>query len=294
MRFEGVIPAAMTPFTSKNEVAVEALAANVEWMRAAGCSGFVACGTMGEGSSLSPAERRLVVETMVGASDAPVTAGVSAGTPGDAIRYAADAEAAGARALMLLPPLGYAADERELVAFYRAMAETTSLPIMAYNNPAASGGTDMAPALIGRIAAEVDAVVAIKECSGDARRIAELLGLDAGLEVLVGGDDWALEGLCAGATGWVAGVAVVAPRECVDLFEACSTGDLDRARERYARLLPLARLDMTPKLVQYFKAGIDAVGHAGGPCRPPRQPLDAGEKATLDAAVRALGAPQPA
>jgi 4-hydroxy-tetrahydrodipicolinate synthase len=140
----------------------------------------------------------------------------------------------------------------------------------------------------------VDAVVAIKECSGDARRLAALLGLDAGLEVLVGGDDWALEGFCAGATGWIAGVAVVAPRECVELFEACRAGELERAREIYQRLLPLARLDMTPKLVQYFKAGIDAVGRFGGPCRAPRLPLDDAERATLDAAVRALRAPQPA
>ena len=272
MRFEGVMPAAMTPFTSENEVDVEALRANVEWMREAGCTGFVACGTMGEGGSLSQAERRLVVETVVGASDAPVTAGVSAGTPGEVLRYAADAEAAGAQALMLLPPLGYAADERELVAHYRALAAATALPIMAYNNPAASGGTDMAPETIGRLAREVEAVVAIKECSGDARRIAALLGLDAGL----------------------AGVAVVAPRECVELLEACRAGELERAREIYQRLLPLSRLDMTPKLVQYFKAGIDAVGRFGGPCRAPRLPLDDAERATLDAAVRALRAPQPA
>ena len=112
--------------------------------------------------------------------------------------------------------------------------------------------------------------------------------------MLVGGDDWALEGFCAGATGWIAGVAVVAPRECVELLEACRAGELERAREIYQRLLPLSRLDMTPKLVQYFKAGIDAVGRFGGPCRAPRLPLDDAERATLDAAVRALRAPQPA
>src|SRR5262249_17269433 len=132
------------------------------------------------------------------------------------------------------------------------------------------------------------------ECSGDARRLAELLGLRVGLEVLVGGDDWALEGFCAGATGWVAGVAVVAPHESVELFEACRAGELERARELYQRLLPLARLDMPAKLGQYFKGGSDAVGQFGGPSRAPRLPLDDGERATLDAAVRALRAPQPA
>ena len=293
MRFEGVMPAAMTPFTSENEVDVEALRANVEWMREAGCTGFVACGTMGEGGSLSQAERRLVVETVVGASDAPVTAGVSAGTPGEVLRYAADAEAAGAQALMLLPPLGYAADERELVAHYRALAEATALPIMTYNNPAASGGTDMVPETIGRLAREVDAVVAIKECSGDARRLAALLGSTrargAGRRRRLGAG-----GLLCRRHGVDRRRGRGRAARGVELFEACRAGELERAREIYQRLLPLARLDMTPKLVQYFKAGIDAVGRFGGPCRAPRLPLDDAERATLDAAVRALRAPQPA
>jgi len=123
--------------------------------------------------------------------------------------------------------------------------------------------------------------VAVKECSGDARRIAALLNAAPGLEVLVGGDDWALEGFAAGATGWVTGVADVLPRECVELYEACLAGDLETAREIYGRLLPLARFDMTPKLVQYFKAAMDDVGYVGGPTRPPRLPLTDDERAAL-------------
>ena len=109
--------------------------------------------------------------------------------------------------------------------------------------------------------------------------------------MLVGGDDWALEGFCAGATGWVTGVADCAPAECVELYEACRAGDLERARALYARLLPLARLDMTPKLVQYFKGAQDALGFVGGPVRAPRLELDEDDRAVLDAAVAALRAP---
>ena len=107
----------------------------------------------------------------------------------------------------------------------------------------------------------------------------------------MGGDDWALEGFCAGATGWVTGVADCAPTECVELYEACRAGELERARAVYARLLPLARLDMTPKLVQFFKGAQDALGFTGGPVRPPRLPLDDDDRAVLDAAVAALRAP---
>ena len=104
----------------------------------------------------------------------------------------------------------------------------------------------------------------------------------------MGGDDWALEGFCAGATGWVSGVADVAPAQCVALYEHCRAGELDAAREVYRRLLPLGRFDMTPKLVQYFKAAMDEVGLAGGPCREPRLPLTDEERANLAAAMAAL------
>jgi 4-hydroxy-tetrahydrodipicolinate synthase len=289
MRFPGIIPAITTPFDESGEIDRAGLAANLAALLEAGVHGIVATGTMGEAGSLSTAERREVVAAAVAGADGrvPVIAGVSAGTPAAAIALAADAADAGAGALMLLPPLGYRADADEIVAYYRAVAEAAGLPLMAYNNPEASG-TDMPPELLVRLFDEVEQVVAIKECSGDARRIPALLNAAPGLEVLVGGDDWALEGFCAGATGWVSGVADVAPAECVALYEACRNGDLPAARDIYARLLPLGRFDMTPKLVQYFKAAMDEVGLAGGACRPPRMALTGAERAALADALAIL------
>jgi len=290
VRFPGIIPAVTTPFDASGAVDLDALERNLAALLEAGVHGFVATGTMGEAGSLSAAERRAVVETTVrvAAGGVPVIAGASAGTAAVASAHATDAAAAGADAIMLLPPLGYRGAEREIVAFYRAVGTAAGLPLMAYNNPEASG-MDMPPALIARLASEVEQVVAVKECSGDARRIAALLG--EGVEVLVGGDDWALEGLCAGAIGWISGVAVCAPAECVELYDACRAADLERARAVYARLLPLARLDMTPKLVQFFKGAQDALGFAGGPVREPRLELDEADRAVLDAALAALRAP---
>jgi 4-hydroxy-tetrahydrodipicolinate synthase len=188
---------------------------------------------------------------------------------------------------MCLPPVLYRGTSEELAAHFAAVAEASGLPVMAYNNPEASG-QDLTPEMITELAAAVPAVVAVKECSGDARRIAELLG-STDLEILVGGDDWALEGFAAGSTGWVSGVANIAPRECVELFDAVNEGRLPEARELYKRLLPLGRLDMTPLLVQYFKGAMDAVGLTGGPTRPPRLPLGAEQQELLREAVDALG-----
>jgi dihydrodipicolinate synthase/N-acetylneuraminate lyase len=291
MRFEGILPAVTTPFDPDGAIDHDGLRDNARRLLGAGVHGLVGTGTMGEAGSLDRSERRAVVATLVqeAAGAVPVVAGVSAATPAASIGYARDAAAEGADAVMLLPPLGYRGDHGEIVANYRAVAEATGLPIMAYNNPEASG-TDMGPALVAALA-ELDGVVAVKECSGDARRIPAILHATGGaLEVLVGGDDWALEGLAAGATGWVSGVAVVAPELCVELWERCRASELDAARTIYRRLLPLARFDMTPKLVQYFKAAIDDAGHAGGPCRPPRGPLRDDERAALDEALRMLHA----
>ncbi len=294
MRFPGIIPAVTTPFDATGAIDRDALESNVTSLLDAGIHGIVATGTMGEAGSLSTVERREVVAAVASAADGrvPVIAGVSAGTPAAAIALAADAAEAGAVALMMLPPLGYRGDDDEVVAYYRSVAEAAGLPLMAYNNPEASG-VDMGPALLTRLYEEIDQVVAFKECSGDARRIPALIDAVPGAEVLVGGDDWALEGFCAGATGWVSGVADVAPRDCVALYDACRGGDLETARGIYRRLLPLARFDMTPKLVQYFKAAMDEVGFAGGLTRPPRLALTGAERAALADAMAVLreGAP---
>jgi 4-hydroxy-tetrahydrodipicolinate synthase len=290
MRFPGIIPAAITPFTPDDQVDVDGLRTNLEGLLDAGVGGLVATGTMGEAGQLSDAERRVVVETCVDVAGGrvPVIVGVSAASTAAARRNVAVAREAGAAAVMCLPPQNYAGTLAELVAFYAAVA-ADGLPIMLYNNPGASG-IDLTPETIAAIAAEVPDVVAVKECSGDARRIAALVN-DTTLEILVGGDDWALEGFATGATGWVSGVANVAPAECVALQEHVEAGRLAEARAVYARLLPLARLDMTPHLVQYFKGAMDAAGLRGGACRGPRLPLDAAQQAILDAALAALRAP---
>src|SRR4051795_9002507 len=291
MAFEGIIPAVTTPFTADDQVDVAALKENIEKLIEAGGHGFVATGTMGEAGSLSREERALVVRSVVEAADGrvPVTVGVSSGSARQSLEYALDGKAAGGQYVMALPPLGYRADPEEVVAFYRELA-TCGLPVMAYNNPEASG-VDLPAAMIARIFESVEAVVAIKECSGDTRRIPALLHLDGELEVLVGGDDWALEGFAAGATGWVTGVGVLAPRETVELYDAVQAGDLARARDVYRRMLPVARFDMTPKLVQYFKAAQDAVGFNGGPPPAPRPPPKADEVAALEDALAILRQP---
>jgi 4-hydroxy-tetrahydrodipicolinate synthase len=284
---KGVHAAIVTHFDSNLAVDHEAVAAQVVRLIEGGVHGIVPNGSVGEGGSLSREERRAVIETVVGAAAGrvPICAGVSASTAEQAATYARDANSAGADGVMTLPPLGYRADRRELLQFFAAVASAADLPLMVYNNPIASG-SDMQPELLSDVVRMVPAVGALKETSGDARRIAELVNLCPDVDVMVGGDDWALEGFCAGAAGWISGVAVVFPTESVRLWELCGAGELAAARVLYAELLPLGRLDMTPKLVQYFKAALDEIGLGGGLCRPPRLALADDELAILREAVR--------
>jgi dihydrodipicolinate synthase/N-acetylneuraminate lyase len=278
----GVHAAIVTHFDGDLKIDHDAVAAQVQRLIAGGVDGIVACGTMGEANSLSRSERDDVVRTAIAAADGrvPVCVGVSAPSAENAAQYARDAAAAGADSLMSLPPLLYRADRRELREFLVEVTAATELPLMVYNNPEASG-IDLGPALLAELTRELPAVTAIKETSGDARRIAELLARCVGIDVLVGGDDWALEGACLGAAGWIAGVAVVVPERCTQLWQFGTTGELEQARRLYAELLPLARFDMTSKLVQYFKAALDELGIGGGPCRPPRLPLTDSELEAL-------------
>ena len=283
---KGVSAAIVTHFASDLTVDHGAVRAEVDRLIESGIHGLVANGTMGEAVSLSRDERRTVAENTVAAAAGrvPVYVGVSATTADQGASLAADAAEAGADGVMSLPPLLYRADHEERLEFFTRIADATELPMMVYNNPLASG-IDLEPRTLAEIAAQIPRVASFKECSGDVRRIAELIDLCPEVDVLVGGDDWALEGFCAGAAGWVSGVAVPLPRQAVRLWDLCAAGELAAARQLYSELLPLARTDMTPKLVQYFKAALDELGIGGGPCRPPRLPLTPDELEHLKQAV---------
>jgi 4-hydroxy-tetrahydrodipicolinate synthase len=279
MSFSGVIPALMTAFDEGLALAPEHITANAEFLKDNGIEHVIVCGTMGEAQTLSTDERRQVIDLAL-ATGLTVSVGVSAPTTAAAVANIEQAAEAGAYGVMCLPPTTYDATEREVLAFFDAVCGASDLPVMLYNNPEASRH-DLPAALI----ASVPGISAVKECSGDARRIAQLLEL-SDLDVLVGGDDWALEGYAAGAVGWVSGVANVFPAECIALEAHVATGELAEARALWPKLAPLSRLDMDPRLVQSFKAALDLSGRYGGPVRPPRLPLDTSD---MERVVDALG-----
>jgi dihydrodipicolinate synthase/N-acetylneuraminate lyase len=279
MNWKGVIPAITTNLDATGAVDHVALGRHCEWLIRSGCSGIVCCGSLGEAATLSFDEKLAIAATCVRAvgSRAPVVLGIASLSTAEAVQLARGAELAGCVGLMVLPPYVYSTDWREMKAHVSAIISATKLSCMLYNNPPAYR-TDFLPEQIAELAAEHPNLHAVKESSGDARRVTAIHALLRDrLTILVGLDDAIVEGVAAGAEGWIAGLVNAFPEESVALFEAAARGDKVRARDIYNWFLPLLRLDTVPKFVQFIKWVQAEVGRGTCIVRGPRLPLDARE-----------------
>ncbi|MGD1072978.1 MAG: dihydrodipicolinate synthase family protein [Bryobacteraceae bacterium] len=275
MQWRGVIPAVTTPFSEDLSVDHASLARHCKWLVDSGCDGVVALGSLGEGATLTPMEKKQVLETCVQAigDRASVVAGVSALSTAEAVSIARTAQAAGCHGLMVLPPYVYVGDWREMRAHISAVLEATPLSAMLYNNPIAYT-VDFLPAHVVELMDANPTLDAIKESSADVRRVAALRVLaGARLQILCGVDDLIVEAVGAGAVGWIAGLANAFPKESVDLFNYALHGEKDKAFGIYRWFLPLLRMDTVPKFVQLIKFVQESVGRGSARVRPPRLEL---------------------
>jgi 1-pyrroline-4-hydroxy-2-carboxylate deaminase len=291
MKWQGVIPAITTPFKQDYSVDADLLVKQVDALVGAGCTGIVALGSLGEGGSLTFDEKKAVLRLCKEAlkGRASLVAGVAAMTTDEACRLAELAREQGADALMVLPPYVYEGDWRETRAHFAAVVSETALPCMLYNNPIAYG-TDVLPEQVLELAEALPNLLAVKESSTDVRRVTSLTTLAGGkLSVLVGVDDLIVEGIAAGAVGWIAGLADALPAESVRLFDLAVAGKTVEASELYQWFLPLLRLDTVPKFVQLIKLVQAQTGLGSEMVRPPRLVLAGAEReAALGLIRRAL------
>jgi 1-pyrroline-4-hydroxy-2-carboxylate deaminase len=275
MQWTGVMPAITTAFDEHLNVDHAFVARHARWLIANGCTGIVCLGSLGESATLAFEEKIAIVRTMVSAVSPanPVVAAVSALSTSEAIRIAKGAADAGAKGLMILPPYVYQGDWRETRAHIEAVLQATGLPAMLYNNPVAYG-TDFTPEQIAELAQRSPNLAAVKESSTDVRRVTAIRALVGDrLAIMVGVDDAIVEGIEAGALGWVAGLVNALPRESVDLFNLASGGDKQGAFDIYRWFLPLLRMDTVLKFVQLIKQVQEEAGVGSARVRPPRLPV---------------------
>ncbi|HXK12109.1 MAG TPA: dihydrodipicolinate synthase family protein [Vicinamibacteria bacterium] len=296
MDWQGVIPAITTPFRTDLSVDADLLVKQVDALVRAGCKGVVALGSLGEGGSLAFDEKKAVLrlcrEALAGR--ARLVAGVAAIATAEAIRLAELGADAGCDGLMVLPPYVYRGDWRETRAHFAAVIGSTPLPCMLYNNPIAYG-TDVLPEQVLDLAATLPNLEAVKESSADVRRVTSLRALLGDrLSILVGVDDLVLEGVQAGAVGWIAGLADALPAESVRLFDLAVAGRTPEARAIYEWFLPLLRFDTVPKFVQLIKLVQQETGLGSEVVRPPRLAVASPEREAVLELVRYALARRPA
>ena len=277
-KWEGVMPAITTQFDSEGALSLKAFKNNLTHQIKAGVHGIILGGTLGEASTLTISEKESLLKTTLEQVEGkiPVIMNIAEQSTDQAIVSAKDAETNGASGLMLLPPMRYRATDIETVAYFSAVASSTSLPIMIYNNPVdykIEVTLDMFEAI-----KKHENITAVKESTRDITNITRMINrFGDRYKILCGVDTIAMESILMGAKGWVAGLVDSFPEETVAIYTYCKAGEWEKARAVFRWFLPLLELDISPQLVQNIKLCEQATGLGTGYVRKPRLPLEGTE-----------------
>ena len=277
-KWEGVMPAITTQFDSEGSLSLKAFKNNLAHQIKAGVHGIILGGTLGEASTLTSSEKESLLKATLEQVEGkiPVIMNIAEQSTDQAIVSAKDAETNGASGLMLLPPMRYRATDIETVAYFSAVASSTSLPIMIYNNPVdykIEVTLDMFEAI-----KKHENITAVKESTRDITNITRMINrFGDRYKILCGVDTIAMESILMGAKGWVAGLVDSFPEETVAIFTYCKAGEWEKARAVFRWFLPLLELDISPQLVQNIKLCEQATGLGTGYVRKPRLPLEGTE-----------------
>jgi len=274
LNWEGIFPAVLTPFTKEGEIDFEMFAINTEAQIKAGVHGIILAGTLGEASALETEEKfeLLKYAKKITQGRIPVILNLSENTTKNAVNFAQKAKELGADGLMLLPPMRYKADSREVVEYFKAVAIATDLPILIYNNPVDYGiyvTLEMFEELI-----EYPTIQAVKESTRDLANVTRMINrFGKRIKILGGVDTICLETLMLGADGLVAGLVDAFPNETMAMYNYVKANEYDKAIAIYRWFMPLLELDIHPKLIQYIKLAATAEGISSPYVRAPRLEL---------------------
>lgn len=286
----GIIPAMVTPLTVDDEINVPALRRLTNYLIQGGVHGLFPVGSQGEFWALTPDEKQQVWEVVVEETNGrvPVYAGTAAITTREAIALTRLAEKAGVDAVSILTPFFVSPSEDELYNHYRAIAESTSLPILLYSNPARTG-VKVSPGLLARLA-KIENIVGIKDSGGDLQLTAEYIRVaPPDFAVLMGRDTLIFAALLYGVKGAIAATANVVPALVVSIYERFKAGDMEGARSAQEALAPLRLAFSWGTFPVVIKEALDLIGMEGGPARAPVGPMSDERREQLADVLREMG-----
>jgi 4-hydroxy-tetrahydrodipicolinate synthase len=277
--WKGVFPALLTPFTADDQLDLDLFEKNLAAQVEAGVQGIIIGGSLGEASTITDKEKEALVEFSVEYLNGkiPVILNIAESSTTDAVQQAVYAHHWGADGIMLLPPMRYKTDDRETITYFKTVARSTELPVMIYNNPV-DYKIDTRPELFDQLV-ECKNITALKESSRDVTNLTRMINRFGNrFKILCGVDTLAMEELCLGADGWVAGLVCAFPRETVAIYNLVKAGQIDEAARIYRWFMPLLELDIHPKLVQYIKLAATQTGIGSEYVRAPRLVLEGEER----------------
>jgi len=279
INFTGVGTALVTPFTRSGDLDEHAVRRLGRRQIDAGISFLVPCGTTGENPTLTDAERVRMVEILVdeGAGRVPVLAGAGGYDTREVIHLAALMKKAGAAGLLSVTPYYNKPTQEGLFQHYRAIAESTDLPIMVYNVPGRTG-VNVEPATLARIAAFPN-VIGVKEASGNIGQMIDVCRLLPSDFIVLSGDDAITLPLMAiGGRGVISVASNEIPADMVEMVRAAARGDFATARSVHNRILPLMQINFVEANPVPVKAAMAMMGLLEETYRLPMCPPTAASK----------------
>lgn len=266
--------ACVTPFFEDESLDLGRLASHIEFMLDAGIRGILVTGGSGEYANLSPEERRLVVTEAIKVIDGrvPVLVGALGPSTREALEVGQHAAEQGASALLVLPPYYIRPSFDGVMGHFETIARETELNIVVYNIPSRTGWSLSRENLLDL--AEIEGVVALKECERDMASISlKIAALKDKMVVLSGDDDLSFSTFLLGGTGAIWAGANLTPKLYVDLFDACNAGDISKALELHNRLVHIFESWMGPNHPGPLKEAMAMVGRPVGLGRKPLAPM---------------------
>lgn len=281
-KLSGVFAPIATPFDEKGNLLLDQLASNIRKLNESRLRGYLVLGTNGEFKSLSEAERRKALETVlsVSAKDKVVMAGTGRESTHESIIASKEAASMGADFVSLIAPSFFAKKmtDQVLLRHFGLIADASPVPVLLYNNPEVAVLT-FSTSLIGEISKHLN-IVGMKDTS-KGNFASYLLAAGPDFNLLAGSATFFLEALVMGGVGGVLSIANFAPDACCKVFDLWRAGKFEEARTEQYRLMTLNQKVSGKFGVAGVKAAMDFAGFYGGPPRAPLFPLTMDEKIKL-------------
>jgi len=239
--FRGAYTALVTPFTSTGAVDIGGLKRLVDYQIESGIDGLVSCGTTGESSTLSHEEHDRVIALTVQYVNGriPVLAGTGSNATDEAIQLSQHAEQSGADALLLVNPYYVKPTQKGLYLHFKAVADAVSIPCILYNIMGRTG-VNLETETLVKLMSDCENIVGVKEASGSLKQMKEVLARRRDRFVVLSGDDnMTVDLIEAGGDGVISVASNIVPGEIRAMVQEALKGNLDQARMREERLMPL-------------------------------------------------------